>query len=407
MGKLIINGGRSLSGTVIPHGSKNAVLPLIFASLAMDGVSVLHGVPDITDVRIAVDIVRSQGVAAEFHGSDLTLDARFVKYKKPDRELMSSIRASAYLMGASLARFGCFHVSEIGGCNFCDRPIDMHLYAAEVLGAVTYGDELRADRLCGREIKFEKRSVGATINALIMASAAEGITHISGAANEPHVQRLIEFLVSAGASVSRSGDVLEVRGQRLCGGEITVIPDMIEAGTYLMIGAATRGRVTVRGCESLGLDGFFKPLVDAGVSVIYGDGGVTLCGIPYDELHVVTQPYPGYPTDLQPQAAPLMALGCGGTITENVWQSRFSYLQSLSRFGLRYEISGKCARIFPSSLTAAESYATDLRGGASAVICALAAKGESVINEAQILSRGYADLVKNIASLGADIKEIK
>ena len=405
MGKLIINGGRSLSGTVVPHGSKNAVLPLIFASLVIDGVSYLHGVPDITDVRIAVEIVRSQGVLAEFRGSDLILDARNVKYKKPDRELMSSIRASAYLLGASLARFGCFHFSEIGGCNFCDRPIDMHLYAASVLGAYTEGDRLRTDRLRGGEIIFKKRSVGATINALIMASVADGITYIRGAADEPHVHQLIEFLLSAGATVCRSADIIEVRGERLHGGEITVIPDMIEAGTYLMIGAATQGKVTVQGCDSLGLDSFFKPLADAGVSVIYGDRGVTLCGVPYDELCVVTRAYPGYPTDLQPQIAPLMALGVGGTITENVWQSRFSYLRALARFGLRYEISGQSARIFPSRLTSAESYATDLRGGASAVICALATKGESVINEAHILSRGYADFVKNIASLGADIRE--
>ena len=407
MGKLIINGKRPLSGTVIPHGSKNAVLPLIFASLVADGVSVLHGVPDITDVRIAIELVRSQGVVAEFRGSDLTLDARNVKYKEPDREKMSSIRASAYLMGASLSRFGCFDVSEIGGCDFCDRPIDMHISSAVSLGAVLEGDRLRADRIVGSDITFQKRSVGATINALIMASAADGITHIRGAANEPHVLQLIEFLTSAGADIRRLEDSLEIRGGRLGGGEITVIPDMIEAGTYLLMGALTGGRVTVFGCESLGLESFLAPLIEGGVTLIRAEDGYRLCGLPHDEINIVTEPYPGYPTDLQPQIAPLLAIGCGGTLTENVWLSRFSYLSSLSPFGIKYDITGRRARIFPSKLRAAESYASDLRGGAAAVLTALSVRGESIINNSEKLSRGYADFVKTITTLGADIKEIE
>ena len=407
MEKLIINGGRRLSGVITPHGSKNAALPLIFASLAADGVSEIRGVPNIADVRIAIELVRSQGVAAEFSEGLLILDARRAKYKKPDRALTSSIRASSYLLGASLARFGRFSVSEIGGCNFCNRPIDMHVSAATRLGAYAEGDELRAGKLVGCEIKFDKPSVGATVNALIMAASAEGVTHIFGAASEPHVHQVIEFLISAGASIKATEGAIEVRGAHLNGGSIEVIPDMIEAGTYMLAGALTGGEITVKGGGDLGLGSFFDPLASAGCSVVFNENGVTVCGLPYDRMRVKTEPYPGYPTDLQPQIAPLMAMGAGGIITETVWADRFSYLEALSLFGLRYRKEGKTAFILPSKLHCARSFATDLRGGAAAVLAALAVSGESEIEKSEILMRGYSELAENLLSLGADVKIVK
>lgn len=407
MEKLVIHGGARLCGTVTPEGSKNAALPLIFASMLTDGVSVINGVPDITDVRVALSLMRSYGAVGELENGVLRIDTSGLKYKKPDRALTSSIRASSYLLGAALARFGRFDISEIGGCNFCNRPIDMHIAAAEALGAVTDGNMIVAKKLVGADIVFDKVSVGATINALIMAATAEGSTRIYGAAREPHCRQLIEFLISAGARITETEDIITVEGTALHGGEVTVIPDMIEAGTYLIFGAATGGRVTVRGAASLGLDSFLQVLADGGVTVISDGEDITLCGIPYSELRVVTAPYPEYPTDLQPQIAPLMALGAGGTINETVWQRRFSYLDALSLFGLEYELSGSLARVKPSILRAARTYVPDLRGGAAAVACALSAAGDSVIENSEIIARGYARFAERLASLGADIKQIK
>ena len=407
MEKILIRGGRRLCGTVTPEGSKNAALPLIFATLVTDGISVLRGVPDIADVKIALRLIRDFGADVTAANGTVTVDTRNLQYKKPDRTLTSSIRASSYLIGASLARFGKFDISEIGGCNFCNRPIDMHVDAALTLGAEKEGDMLISGRLVGTDIVFEKVSVGATINALIMASTAKGITRIFGAAKEPHVRCLIDFLSSAGARIFDTPDCVIVEGCSLHGGSAAVIPDMIEAGSYLLFGAMTGGKVTVKGGASLGLESFLQAIADGGVTVITDGNDVTLCGYPHEKIYVTTSPFPGYPTDLQPQIAPFMALGCGGIINEAVWQNRFSYLDSLARFGLRYMIRGSSAYIEPSDLSPSCTYAADLRGGAAAVACALAVHGESIIEHSEIIARGYARLERRLSSLGAEIKIIK
>lgn len=404
MKKITVNGGIRLFGEIEPQGSKNAALPIIFATLITRGVSTVRRVPDIGDVRIALRIIRGLGASVERCGNTLFIDTTELSYTQPDGSLTSAIRASSYLIGACLSRFGEIHISDIGGCNFCNRPIDMHLYAARALGATERGGRLVAEKLRGAELYFEKVSVGATMNALLLSASAEGETVIRGAAREPHVCALIDFLRSAGADITESGSTLTVRGRELAGGDITVIGDMIEAGTYLLLALMTDGKITVKGAARLGLESFFAPLSEGGIKFFYDGDDVTVSGAPDGELAVCTSPYPGYPTDLQPQIAPVMANFFGGRITETVWQNRFSYLNSLSAFGVKSDTTPSFARIYPSFLKSATVTAPDLRGGAAALLCALSARGKSEINFAEIIERGYSDISGKLASLGAEIK---
>lgn len=403
MSDIRLCGGVKLCGTVEPGGSKNATLPIIFATLVTKGVSYLHGVPDIGDVRVAIRIIESFGAKVEWKGSTLQIDTSDLAYVDADRSLTSKIRASSYLIGSCISRFRRFRIFEFGGCNFCNRPIDMHIYAAKMLGAELCDGELKAQRLRGTKIIFDKKSVGATINSIIMSLSAEGITELVGVAKEPHVGALVDFLVSAGAEIGETASGYIIRNSDLHGGSLEVLPDMIEAGTYLLLAPLTEGRITVKNAASLELESFFEVLDQAGVNVEYSGCDVTVCGVPERSITVSTAPHPGYPTDLQPQIAPLMAKYCGGIIYENVWQSRFSYLESLAAFGVVYKTEGATSVISPSELIAAESYAADLRGGAAAVMCALAADGESKIKNAELIMRGYSDFEYKLKKLGAKI----
>ncbi|MBR2650884.1 MAG: UDP-N-acetylglucosamine 1-carboxyvinyltransferase [Clostridia bacterium] len=404
MSESVISGGKPLFGTVIPGGSKNAALPILFACLPLRAVSVISNVPDIGDVRVAIEILCDMGASVVREGDVLTVDTTDVFYKKPRHSLTSRIRASSYLIGASLAAFGIFHLSEFGGCNFGNRPIDMHLYAAERLGAKKEGDAALAGRLRGARIAFSKKSVGATINALIMAAFAEGETYIEGGAEEPHVGNLIEFLRSAGADIEAHGGNINVRSRPSGGGRVTVIADMIEAGTFLIAAPLTGGRITASSVSECELSSLLSVLSASGISVECSKSGITVFGEPSREFCIRTEPYPGYPTDLQPQIAPLMAKFFGGDIYEGVWHSRFSYLSELRAFGIGYEVSGSRAKIFPSALTSGIALAPDLRGGAAALLAALAAEGESRIKNTEIILRGYSQLERKLTTLGADIK---
>ena len=403
---LLINGGRSLSGTVTPQGSKNAALPMIFASLIMHGTSVIKNVPNITDVRVAIELISRLGAECTMKEGVLYINTDRVDYIVPDSSLTSKIRASSYLLGACLSRFGVAHLSAFGGCNFEYRPIDMHLYAAERLGAKTANGLIFCDRLQGADVCFDKISVGATVNALLLAVSADGRTRIYSYAREPHIVSLIDFLSSAGAEISVMPQYIEVVGHHLSSGQGRVIPDMIEAGTYISLGVATDSQIHLD-CRP---DGELLPFVDvlaaAGASVEYIGGKTSVRGNLIRPCNVVTAPYPGFPTDLQPLTAPLMALFAGGEITENVWLSRFGYLNSLERFGLKFQRCGTHAEIFSSKLHSAKAEAADLRGGAALLIAALSAEGESIIENADVIYRGYENIVNKLRSLGANIDEI-
>ena len=407
MQKIIINGGRPLRGSIRASGSKNAVLPLIFASLSVSGVSVLRNAPKIGDVDVAIRIISELGARVEHNNDTLVIDTTDLTYASPNPDLISRIRASTYLMGASLSRFGMAEPGEFGGCNFSSRPIDYHLAIAEAMGAKRVGNKLIAKKLRGAKIHLPKPSVGATVNAAIMAAAADGETEISGYAKEPHVMSVLEFLSSLGASVLIGEESIRITGSPLHPAEFTVIGDMIEAGSYLVAALMTKGKITVNGIDSRELTSFLKSITDMGYSPEISDSSITLDAsikrknaIP--QITVNAAPYPAFPTDLQPIIAPLLSR-CGGVITDTVWKERFGYLSALSQMGLKYNSSRGSAKIEKSRLHRASVTAPDLRGGMALIIAALSAKGRSEILSPKIILRGYDSLIEKLTSLGADI----
>lgn len=405
MGQFFIRGGGKLSGEICVGGSKNAALPIIFSCILIYGKSTLTNVPDITDVEIALDILRDFGALTERVGDKVTIDTTKLVYKTPNEAKVSKLRASSYLIGASLSRFGRAELQRFGGCNFDNRPIDMHIYAATALGAKICGNLLTADRLYGGDIVFDKISVGATVNAILLASAAEGVSRIYGYAREPHIMSLIEFLNRAGAKIELFEDFILVRGERLTSSFSNIIGDMIEAGTYLALSLATESELKVSGVNPKELQSFTDACVACGAVAELYDNSMSFSGRITEPMHIRTAPYPAFPTDLQPEIAPLMACSAGGSIFEGVWKNRFGYLAELSKFGISSESKDGCAIIRKSDIYPARANATDLRCGAALLIAALCADGESVIDGSEIIKRGYSDIVSKLRKIGADIKE--
>jgi UDP-N-acetylglucosamine 1-carboxyvinyltransferase len=330
-----------------------------------------------------------------------------MEYKKPNPERVGSIRASTYLIGACLSRFGICHLQAFGGCNFAKRPIDLHLLAAQMLGACVEETTVCAKALSGADITLPKVSVGATANAVIMSSTARGITRIKGFAAEPHIMNLIDYLRSAGASIEINDGVLTVKGGELGGGEVEIIGDMIEAGTYAAMAVATGGDLTVSGFNRSELNSALSVLSGCGATVRELDGALRVFGKIKDSADIVAEPYPAFPTDLQPIFAALFGLFAGCRIKDNVFPTRFGYLDSLSPFGIKHSVKFSCAHIYPKSvITPATVGAPDLRGAAACLIAALAANGESCIFNADILARGYESLSEKIRSVGGEIDDI-
>lgn len=406
MGRFIVNGGEALFGCVRVSGSKNAALPIIFASITTYGVSRIYNLPDITDVKDALGIIEDLGAKVSREGSVTLIDTRSLSYRTPCEERVRRIRASTYLIGSCLARFGRAELLPFGGCAFSHRPIDMHLSAAESFGAEISEREVRAQSLSGTEILFRQPSVGATVNALIMAASSDGESKLIGAAKEPHIRSLISYLSSAGARISVKGDVITVVGGRLRGATAVIPGDMIEAGTFLAASLITGGRVRVSGFDARELASFTSPLLSAGVIEDVSGGSVMLVGMPRREISVTTGAYPAFPTDLQPIFSTILASARGGTIEETVWKSRFGYLDELSRMGLSFAREKNKVRIFPSDVFSAGVKAPDLRGGAAAILLALRAEGESVIGCGELVLRGYDSFAEKLRSLGAKIEYI-
>ena len=406
MGKFVINGGTPLFGRVRVSGSKNSALPLIFASLTVRGISRIYGIPDIGDVRVALDIIRAYGASVSREGDLTVIDATKVKYAAPPREAVRLLRASTYLMGASLVRFGHGEISEVGGCNFSSRPIDMHLDAIRAFGGVISDTRLSLASPHPAHITFNKRSVGATVNALILASGIERESIIEGAAVEPHIMDLVDFLRSGGARIEERDGTFRVWGARIKHAEVTVRGDMIEAGTYIAAAAVCGGMVTVSGVDQTELSPVTDLLSASGVECRKNALGITVYGAPVRKISVIAEPYPGFPTDLQPIMATVLA-HAGGSITDTVWRDRLGYLSELRKFGVASRHSDSGAEIFPSELRCAMALAPDLRGGMALVIAALGAEGESTIDSAETVLRGYDDPVGKLSLLGAEIKYVK
>lgn len=401
----VVHGGRPLFGEIFVDGSKNAALPLLFSTLITPGTFTFARVPRIGDVAAALAILSRYGVRHRWESDGrLFIDAASVHDAEVEPTLLGCLRGSTYLIGASLSRFGHAPLAAFGGCHFGDRPIDMHLHAVLAFGGCVREGEAVCETLHAGHVRFHTPSVGATINALLLASSVSGESILENPASEPHVGMLIDHLRACGASIERRDDRLIVRGGALRGRDAEVIPDMIEAGTYLLLGAITNGSVTVSDFDPEHLQSFFSAMQEAGLFLTRGATYARLSRTATPKPFAIrTAPYPAYPTDLHPQCAVLMAQLSGGTITEGVFPSRFAYLRSLDAFGIRSQTSGATARIFPSAPHPADVRATDLRGGAAALLAALVAHGESRIRDAHVILRGYADVVQKLRGVGARI----
>ena len=416
MNKILVTGGKQLSGEVLIGGSKNAALPLLFAGILTGDVCVFEELPRVSDVLLTLEILRALGARIRFGGSAVEIDYREVQPRLPSCTLTSAIRGSVYLLGALLGRFHAAHLGTVGGCDFGTRPIDQHLLGFAAMGALESTANgvlsLAAEKgLTAADFTLKMPSVGATCNLLMAATGADGTTVIRGAAAEPHVAALCDFLVAAGAKIEGQGsDTLTVvGGKALRGCRFTVIPDMIEAGTYLAMAMATGGRVGVCGVQPSHLEAPLAVFREMGATVAVEAAAVTLHAPPcYRAVRVTTGPYPAFPTDLHPQVAALFAIGARakgkGTIVEGVFEGRFRYLAELQKMGADYTVSGNRAEILPSPLHGAEMRAPDLRGGAALLIAALATDGQSEITNAALLRRGYEHLEAKLQSLGAAVR---
>ncbi len=411
-----ICGGRPLQGEVQISGTKNTALAILFATILVKSPCVIENVPKISDIQTTIQLLQSLGATVFWQDeTSLYVDTTQLIDTIPQHHLVCRMRASSYLLGTMLGRFGSCNMSYPGGCNFGVRPLDQHMYAFSALGAKISNDHeeisITADSLHANNIYFQTISVGATINAIFAAVCAEGVTHIYDGAKEPHVCDTVDFLNRCGADIRRVGtNHIIVFGKKdLYGCTYRVGPDMIEAGTYLIAALATGGSASCIDVEPKQLESLTTTLERMGNKFIISANQIL--GMRGNYLHgvdVTTAPYPGFPTDLHPQLAVLQALAQKkGSIREAVWGQRFQYLDELKKMGVCVQIDHDCATFFPSCLKSAEVTAPDLRGGAALLIASLGANGESKIYNPEPIERGYMNIIGKLRSLGADIEKIE
>lgn len=418
MASYVIRGTRPLQGEVSISGSKNAALGIIPAAMLLDGPCRIENLPDIADVNILLEICRSIGAQVRQHpDGSVDIDPRTIATSEATHEKARSIRASYYLMGALLGRFRKATLFMPGGCDFGTRPIDQHIKGFEAMGAtvgIEYGRiRLEAERLAGEHIFLDVVSVGATINLMIAATKAEGVTVIENAAREPHIVDVANFLNTMGANVRGAGtDVIKIVGVPVLPGGCTysVIPDQIEAGTYMLAAAATGGDVVVRNLIPKHMEPLTAKMAEIGVVLEEGDDWIRVKpGGERAAANVKTMPYPGFPTDLQPQTMVLLCL-CEGVsrMTENVWESRFQFVDDLKMMGANVTTASHTAMVEgPVKLTGATVTAHDLRAGAAMVLAGLAAEGTTEVCDVRIIERGYENFVGKLRALGADIARVE
>ena len=419
MTKYIVQGGHPLFGEVRISGAKNAAVAIIPAALLVDGVCRIENIPQISDVTALLKILEQLGANVRFlNRSSVEIDCRHISTTQVSQELAHKIRASYYLIGALLGRFGEAEVSMPGGCNFGGvRPIDQHVKGFVAMGAeVREGDficaKAESGRMKGANIYLDVVSVGATMNIMMAAVLAEGTTVIENAAKEPHIVDLANFLNSMGADIKGAGtDTIRIFGvDKLHGGSYAIIPDQIEAGTYMAAVAACGGQVLVRGIIPKHMDCITAKLQEMGVQVEEQDD--TLLVRRSGKLHranVKTLPYPGFPTDMQPQITVALCLAEGTSmVTEGVWDNRYRYVGELTRMGAQIRVEGRSAVVEGvEHLNAASVQAYDLRAGAAMVIAALAAEGTSEVSNVHYIERGYEDIIEKLRSIGAQIESVE
>ena len=416
MSAILVSGGNALHGTVRVSGAKNSALKIMAASLLAPGTSVIHNVPDISDVALMADVLERLGARVKRDGHTLSVDAGEITSLEAPYDLVAQMRASIVVLGPLVARFGQARVALPGGCNIGSRKIDMHVRGLECLGVevnLEHGfiEAIAPAGLSGADVILDFPSVGATENLVMAAVLAEGTTTIENAAREPEIGDLIDMLVAMGASIAgRGSSTLEITGvPELSPAEHTTVGDRIEAGTFLVAGAITGGEITVTGFAPAHLEMVLTKMSLAGCEFDLADDSATVRRTgPVRPVDVATLPFPGFPTDMQAQFMALMSIAEGGClITENVFENRFMFADELKRMGADIDIEGHRAfvRGVPR-LEGAPVRSPDLRGGAALVLAGLAAEGETLVTEVHHIMRGYEDFAGRLGTLGADVRVI-
>ncbi len=412
-----MKGGTPLTGTVNISGAKNAALALLAAAIMTDETVIIENLPDVRDVRVMLTAIEQIGGRVEHVDKHtVKINGSSISALSVDYEYIKKIRASYYLLGALLGKYRKAEVALPGGCAIGSRPIDLHIKGFKALGAtvdIGYGlISARAEQLVGTHIYLDKVSVGATINILMAAALAEGKTTIENAAKEPHVVDVANFLNSMGANIRGAGtDVIRVQGvESLHGTVYSVIPDQIEAGTFMCAAAATHGDVLVKNVIPKHLEATTAKLLEAGCEIIEYDDAVRVCAknIELSPTQVTTLPYPGFPTDMQPQMAVVLALASGtSTVTESIFENRFKYVDELARMGANMKVESNIAIITGvENFTGARVSAPDLRAGAALVIAGLAADGVTAVDDIHFIQRGYEDFEEKLRGIGASIEKV-
>ena len=418
MEKFIIEGPTRLCGDVNISGAKNAAVAIIPAALLVEGVCTIENIPQISDVKISCDILKELGVKVEWlNPNTVRLDTTHINSTIAPIDMTSKFRASYYLIGSLLSRCHSAEVGSPGGCKIGARPIDQHIKGFEALGAtVTVANgriSAKADKLVGTSIYLDTVSVGATINVMLAAVLAEGTTTIDNCAKEPHVVDVANFLNTMGADIRGAGtDLIKINGVKALKGNGTysVVPDQIEAGTYLLAAMATKGDITIHNCISKHLESLTSKIEEMGghVEELPDDSIRVWTDARPKKCNIKTLPYPGFPTDLQPQAGVCLALADGTSIlNETIWESRFQYTEELNKMGAHITAQGKTA-VFEGveSLSGAPVSASDLRAGAALLIAGMAANGKTELSNIALIDRGYECIEEKFTKLGAKIKRV-
>ena len=415
MPKILVKKSNPLKGSVKIDGAKNAVLPIIAATLLAKGKSTLNGVPNLKDVHVISDLLRHLGAEVEYNNNTLTVDATNITTCEAPYELVRKMRASFLVMGPLLARFNHTKISMPGGCAIGTRPIDLHLKGFKHLGAKVDMDhgfvEATTEKLVGNKLYLDFPSVGATENIMMAAALAEGTTIIENAAEEPEIVDLANFLNEMGANVKGAGtNTIKIKGvKELIGTEHNVIPDRIEAATYMVAAAMTKGDITIENVIMDHLKPVTAKLIEAGCEIIEMENAVRVIGPEVlKPIDIKTLPHPGFPTDVQAQFMAMLTVANGsGTVIETVFENRFMHVVELNRMGASITAEGRSAVVDgPAKLTGCQVRATDLRAGAAMILAGLVAEGTTEICDIYHIDRGYEEIVAKLQGLGADIKRV-
>lgn len=416
MEQFIMKGGNPLVGEVTISGAKNAALGILAASIMTDEDVLIENLPDVRDINVLLEAIEEIGAEVErIDRHTVRINAQSINEVSVDDEYIRKIRASYYFIGALLGKYKSAEVPLPGGCNIGSRPIDQHLKGFRALGANIVVDKgvvvVHAIDLVGSHIYLDMVSVGATINVMMAATLAEGETTIENPAKEPHVVDVANFLNSMGANIKGAGtDVIRIKGvKRLHGTEYSIIPDQIEAGTFMCAAAITRGDVMVQNVIPKHMEAISAKLIEMGCEVMEFDEAIRVVGKPkHRHTDIKTLPYPGFPTDMQPQFTVTLALAEGiSIVTESIFENRFKYVDELARMGSNIKVEGTTAIVSGvKKLTGAQVYAPDLRAGAALVIAGLAAEGYTTVEEIGYIQRGYENFEKKLQGLGAMIEKV-